>query len=373
VLTAIPPETETLSDRSAIKWDGLLNVTHIHRKPFTAQFSIETLFANLRQQMELAGCKVETMIVPYCSKGILRRILNSWSAFRHHADIYHITGDIHYVAIFLPRDTTVLTIHDCWALERLTGLKRLLLKFFWFDLPLRRVKFVTVISEEAKRQLLRHVRVREDKVQVIPNIISPLYRPSLRYFNSACPRILHVGTTDNKNLSRLLEALRGLSCHLRIIGKLNDTQMQQVRSSTIDFSADYNLTEEQMVDNYREADLVSFTSTYEGFGLPILEANSVGRPVVTSNVSSMPEVAGDAACFVDPYDVDSIRKGIQRVIDEPHYREQLVQNGFKNAQRFSSYIIASKYLNLYRAIGAGSQHASIDHSGYGEKSVRACR
>ena len=70
--------------------------------------------------------------------------------------------------------------------------------------------------------------------------------------------------------------------------------------------------------------MLTFVSTYEGFGLPILESQATGRPVVTSNVSSMPEVAGDAACLVNPYDADSIREGILRVINDDAYRKDLM-------------------------------------------------
>ncbi|HEX9852251.1 MAG TPA: glycosyltransferase, partial [Woeseiaceae bacterium] len=195
-----------------------LQVVHIQRRPFAGQFSIENLFSCLRDEMRRAGCDVGEFVVPYHSKGLVRRVLNGWCARRHRGDVYHVTGDIQYVAMFLPRERTILTIHDCWALERLTGLKRWLLKLFWFDLPVRHAKFVTVISDEAKRQLQRHVAVPENKVRVIPNIVSSIFQPCRRPFNADCPRILHIGTKANKNLPRLVQALRGIRCHLHVVG-----------------------------------------------------------------------------------------------------------------------------------------------------------
>ncbi len=96
--------------------------------------------------------------------------------------------------------------------------------------------------------------------------------------------------------------------------------------------------------------MLVFASTYEGFGLPIVEAQATGRPVVTSDTLSMPEVAGDAACLVDPFNVESIRNGILKVIQDTGYREQLVQNGLKNVERFKPESVAMQYLALYREL-----------------------
>jgi len=96
--------------------------------------------------------------------------------------------------------------------------------------------------------------------------------------------------------------------------------------------------------------MLVFASTYEGFGLPIVEAQATGRPVVTSNILSMPEVAGGAACLVDPFNVASIREGIAKVIQDSSYREYLVRLGFENVKRFQPENIAKNYLDIYTNI-----------------------
>jgi glycosyltransferase involved in cell wall biosynthesis len=259
------------------------------------------------------------------------------------------------VTFGLPPKQTILTIHDCFALERSSGLKRFVLRMVWFDWPIRRSVFVTVVSEETKRQLLRHVNVPESKVIVIPVAVSPTFRPYPRLFREECPTILHVGTAVNKNLSRLIDALSGVRCRLKIIGVLDDGIRCQLQERGITYESAANLNEAQMLQAYCDADLVSFVSTYEGFGMPIIEAQWVERPVVTSNCSSMPEVAGKGACLVDPFDVQSIRQGILQVIGDAGYRAGLLEEGRKNRERFSLEGIARMYLDLYERVAKSAQ------------------
>ena len=96
--------------------------------------------------------------------------------------------------------------------------------------------------------------------------------------------------------------------------------------------------------------MVAFVSTFEGFGMPIVEAQRVGRAVLTSTVASMPEVAGGAACLVDPFDPLAIRAGVLRILGDADYRRRLVEQGFENAKRFEPQVIADTYAQIYREI-----------------------
>jgi len=96
--------------------------------------------------------------------------------------------------------------------------------------------------------------------------------------------------------------------------------------------------------------MLAFVSTYEGFGMPIVEANKIGRPVITANVSSMPEIAGEAALLVDPLNATSIKAGILKIIENDAYREKLIENGLINAGRFDGNHLAQKYFKLYEKV-----------------------
>jgi glycosyltransferase involved in cell wall biosynthesis len=164
------------------------------------------------------------------------------------------------------------------------------------------------------------------------------------------PVLLQIGTNNNKNIVNVARALSGVPCHLRIIGRLSKAQIAQLDNSKISYSSVSNLTDSEILTEYIQSDALIFASTYEGFGMPIVEAQATGRPVLTSNVMSMPEVAGDAACLVDPLDVNDIRRGVLTVINDERFRNELVEKGYSNAQRFRPEIIARQYAEIYKEI-----------------------
>ncbi|WP_187970288.1 glycosyltransferase family 4 protein [Aquibium microcysteis] len=324
-------------------------ITHFTRHPRPNVFSIERLFEDVRTAMP-ADCRVKVWTCRHPSTGLLPRLKDMWAARAAQSDVNHVTGDVHYLVLLLDPRRTVLTVHDLVLLGRLRGVRRFVLWLFWYWLPVRRCRAVVAISETTRQALIASVRCDPGKIRVIHNSVSAEFQPSPKEFDAARPRILQIGTRPNKNLERVAEALEGLSCLLVVVGELDPAQESVLRRHGIAFESRVGLSREELLSEYVAADLVLFASTYEGFGLPIVEAQAVGRPVVTSNLSSMPEVAGEGACLVDPLDVTSIRAGVDRVIADERYRAGLVERGFANAARFSAAAVAERYAALYREI-----------------------
>lgn len=330
-----------------------LVVGQFFRKRGAGAFSVERLFEDVRLFIR-DKVTIKIFENPFPSSGFLNRILNIIYASFQKCDVNHITGDTHFLNLFMRRNVTVLTVLDCIMMERLSGIKRYIFWFFWLWLPEKKCKVITVISHSTKQELLKYIKCDPSKIRIIPCCVSREFKYSKKVFCKNFPSILQVGTFPNKNIERLILALKGIQCELVIVGELTHEHLVLLAKNEINYSNYVGLSRTQLLRRYTDADIVAFVSTYEGFGLPIIEANVVGRVVVTSNISSMPEVANGSACLVNPLNVNDIRQGILRVINDDEYREKLILQGRSNAKRFDVGIVARQYLELYEELGRGS-------------------
>ena len=330
-------------------------VTFFHRKPRSVgNYSVEFIFEDVRHRLN-GEIDARTAYSKYESAGLLKRIYNCIEAAFRQSEVNHVTGDINYLGLFLSRKHTIQTILDCVHLNTSSGVKYKVLKLFWLAIPARRSKYLTAISNSTKNEILKHVNCDPSKIRVIYVAISGKFKKKEKPFNKIEPRILQVGAAHNKNIPRLVEALEGISCVLEIIGKKEKQYEDMMKLRGIKYEYRSGLSDEEMIQRYEEADIISLASTYEGFGMPILEGQAVGRAVITSNLYSMPEVAGEAACLVDPFDVQSIRNAILRIIEDDIYRNELIARGFENVKRFDPGRIAHQYLELYKEVANGRE------------------
>ncbi|MBF0522064.1 MAG: glycosyltransferase family 4 protein [Candidatus Omnitrophica bacterium] len=229
-------------------------------------------------------------------------------------------------------------------------------------------------SQNTIADLKKYFSVEEGKIELIYQGIdhqmfyqlSPSEKPRakalLRLKGIQDPFILFVGTIEpRKNLKNLLVAFSKLKDQGLFKGKLVAAGMKGWLSEDIaNIIKKYQLetevlfpgfvTDEELRALYNEAEVFVFPSFYEGFGFPIIEAFSCGAPVVTSQISSCPEVAQDAAALVDPYNPDDLYAKIVRVLNDRVYREELSQKGFKRAQDFNFEKTARETLKIYQSL-----------------------
>jgi len=312
--------------------------------------SIERVFRQIARNLSETEFEHSFQKVAHQSNlwGMIRNLL----FFRKEpADVYHVTGHIYYMALALPKNKTAVTYHDVRFLHTNNGLKRFVMKKLLVDWPVNKLDYITAISEKTKAELIFFTGCDEKKIRVIEN---PLYHnispAEPNAFNAARPLVLQVGTFEYKNLPNLIIALHGVNCRLRIIGKLDETQLSLLQKHKIDYDNKWELNDAEIKAEYEEADIVTLCSTAEGFGLPIIEAQAMRKPVVTSNISPMKEVAGGAAHLVDPYDPLQIRDAVLKIIGDREYREGLVAKGTENIKRFDPATIAGAYEKLYQEI-----------------------
>ncbi len=319
------------------------------RAKHTGYFSIEKVFQTIHAALP-GHIHARIVTPPVHAQGLWARLVCLAHAATHRSTVNHITGDISFVALALPGDRTIVTVHDFDRLYRLSGIRAAIFRTLYFTVPFRHCKYITTISSQIANELVRLFPWAAHKMVVIADCLPSGFAPVPRFFNAARPVVLQIGTKPNKNIESLIQALEGQPCELHVIGQLTKAQRDRLAQCRIVYKNSVDLSEADLRKAYAESDIVAFVSTYEGFGLPILEANAIGRPVITANLAPMCEVAGDAACMVDPYNVTAIREGIVKIMDDAVYREGLVNRGFENICRFSAVEIARQFATLYESI-----------------------
>ena len=299
-----------------------------------------------------------------------------WVLSRTKPDVFHAP---HYVLPPAVRCRSVVTIHDCIHLMFPQYLRNRASHAYaraamWA--AARRSDRILTVSEASKRDILHFFNVAPEKIVVVYNAIDEHFWVTPPEEDVARVReryqlnhkfVLYVGNIKpHKNLVRIIEAFDELrrsdvdeDLKLLIIGD-EISKLPALRRAVHQHKLHKQVrflgyqSDATLAILYRLASVFVFPSLYEGFGLPPLEAMASGTPVVTSNVSSLPEVTGDAAVLVDPYDVDAIADGMRRVLADPLLAADMRRRGFERAREFSWERSVARTREVYAAVGGGA-------------------
>lgn len=322
-------------------------------------YSIEELFEGVERQLtqtEFPKARIQyrSAYVPEPSNTFSNILRNIRFARSLKCDLVHITGDIHYVLPFLPRKVKkVVTIHDLVSLKRVSrmSIKHWIYYFFWYVLPVRFADAITVISDKTGKDLVSATPAAAEKTTLVPNYVQPIFKWRPKTINTEQPNLLLIGGADNKNVARSIAAIKQIAgAQVTLLGAFPTQVFDTLNAEGIPFSHHVNITHTAVAELYATADIVLFPSLYEGFGMPIIEGQATGRPVITSDRSPMKEVAGNGACLVDPESIDSITSAIKRVLSDESYRDNLISEGKENAKRFDINTVTKSYRLVHYAL-----------------------
>ncbi|MEO0255325.1 MAG: glycosyltransferase family 1 protein [candidate division WOR-3 bacterium] len=262
----------------------------------------------------------------------------------------------------------IVTVHDLAFLKfkRNLGFHN---TFYWryiFRMGVRMASFIISVSENTKRVLKILWRIKGDKIKVIPSFSSLLISEKVEIDDSIIekygvkkPYFLFIGTLEpRKNLRNVLKAFLKVSekvkdLNLLIIGQKGWEKEDLIKK--IEENKDKvvwlsNIKGYELPAFYKNAIALLYPSLYEGFGLPILEAYKFLVPVITSNVSSLPEVAGKGALFVDPQNIEELEKNMIEIFYNTELREKLIQNQKEELMKYDYIKLGEKILSTYREV-----------------------
>lgn len=289
-------------------------------------------------------------------------IINLQSSIYSLSEQYHLVSKIpkdsvlfwspHYIIPIFYKGKILVTIHDVFHLakpEFVGGFHKKLYAKFMFKAVSKKADAIISVSDFTKKEFLKFVNKNQDNIYTIYNGVNNFWREFVDEdtdLNITKPYIVYVGNVKpHKNLITLVKAFEQIKNeiphNLVIIGKkegfiTGDQEVIKYAERLADRIKFTGFVDNQILKQYiANADALVFPSLYEGFGLPPLEAMACGCPLIVSNVSSLPEVCGDAALYIDPYSSEDIAEKIKLLLSDDKLREELRRKGLERAKMFS--------------------------------------
>jgi len=268
------------------------------------------------------------------------------SAFAIARALDHEAGDgVFWSPGFVPPAWTnrpsIVTVHDLTHLHHYSRWHRAYYELIFRGM-FHRCTEIVCVSDFTRNEFLAWSHIDRSRVHRVYNGVDAAFTANDNRIELPYPYVLYPGNRRSyKNIDRLLRAYAGSTLpargiHLVCTGEPDLALRARAHELGISWRLTFagNIEHQDMPPLYRGALFVAFVSLYEGFGLPILEGMASRVPVLTSNISSMPEIAGDAALTVDPYSVADIAKAMNRLAEDDALRECLIERGIERAQQF---------------------------------------
>lgn len=325
-----------------------MKILYIFREKEKKEHSIEAVFDTVAKSMEDLGHEVYKWYKPVSWKQTFCEI---YKLRKEKFDVYHITGDVNYLWLFFPWNKTTMTCHDIGMYKNNPKtLIRILYVFVSFILSSYFLKKITAVSSLTKNDLIHYLHLNKNIIQVIPNPLSLPLQKTPKIFNKNCPTILQIGSGWHKNLEGLLESIKDIKCHIEIVGQPDKEDMKRLENYGINYTISHHISVQELIHKYEDCDILYFVSRSEGFGMPIIEAQTVGRVVLTTDEEPTKSVSNGAALLFNPEDHQAIHDGLVKIINDDKLREQLIINGYINADRYKSEYIGKLYESFYKEI-----------------------
>lgn len=293
---------------------------------------------------------------------------------RMKTDLVHSLGYVGPTFVHCP---SVVTVHDLnyRAFGQSMPRKKRLALGFLIKLSIMRANYVITVSEFSQNEIIEAFSVPRSKLGMIhsaTDLSMGAHFPTqdahtiLESHSVRLPYILAFSSmSPNKNIVRLIEAFKRardegqLRHRLVLVGALPDDVSLSVKNNVSEVISSLGYVDTRTLQVFwANAQMLLFPSYYEGFGLPLLEAMAAGVPVACSNVASIPEVAGGAALFFDPFSVDQIKNCIIQLASKPELRTDLIEKGYINLERFSWDKTARATINVYEQVAASVRRKS---------------
>ena len=255
----------------------------------------------------------------------------------------------------------IVTIHDVYhlAFYDTLSLPQKIYSKFMINQAVKKSDVILSVSEFSKQEIIKYTNTNKN-IEIIYNGIEESWMDKNVSFDEKENYILYVGNVKpHKNLVRALKAfslLKDNNIKFKIVGKKDgfitkDIEIDKIAKNLedrVEFTG--YVSDDELKELYKKAKIFLFPSLYEGFGIPPLEAIASGTPVISSNVASLPEVCGDSAYYVNPYDVNDIAKGMETVLKDEELQKELVQEGLERVKLYSWEKSANKLIKIIEGL-----------------------